>query len=443
MHHQHQMHHHNPYATAGQQLQQTMAAVVGHPQMLWHGQGRCNQLGGSFINGRPLPMAKRKQIVELHEAGTRPCQISRLLKVSHGCVSKILNRYQETGSIDPGIIGGSKKKKAAAALAQAAGQTRAQIRGEVSQVSQTRQRSVDSSICVKSIEPNESTTHQIATTNSMSLGHQQHNNHHSNIHHNQHHHHNQQQQVASVANAAVAAAVANFPVASYNHHNHQQHHHHQQQQHWQQQQQHQHQQQVAHQQNVYDYYNHQRRHHPYAAHYAARVVGATEHQLPASTVDQLYPHHGHAHQQTHHQQQQQQQQSAAAAAAAAAVAVYTNSSANYHNHQYSLPVHHEPPAVSHQAQNLYQVDESSAAISATSHTTTRSPVVASHYEHQEQAQINQTPAISQQFNLMAVTRAGAYANPSTIATSTTVTGSASEQQLNQGKCCVQLTLGAR
>ena len=69
-----------------------------------------NQLGGVFINGRPLPNHIRLKIVEMAAAGVRPCVISRQLRVSHGCVSKILNRYQETGSIRPGVIGGSKPK---------------------------------------------------------------------------------------------------------------------------------------------------------------------------------------------------------------------------------------------------------------------------------------------------------------------------------------------
>ncbi|RCN26257.1 paired box' domain protein, partial [Ancylostoma caninum] len=41
----------------------------------------------------------------------RPCHISRQLRVSHGAVSKILNRYAETGSISPGQIGGNPRAK--------------------------------------------------------------------------------------------------------------------------------------------------------------------------------------------------------------------------------------------------------------------------------------------------------------------------------------------
>ncbi|XP_044746838.1 paired box protein Pax-1 [Coccinella septempunctata] len=72
--------------------------------------GEVNQLGGVFVNGRPLPNAIRLRIVELSQVGIRPCDISRQLRVSHGCVSKILARYHETGSILPGAIGGSKPR---------------------------------------------------------------------------------------------------------------------------------------------------------------------------------------------------------------------------------------------------------------------------------------------------------------------------------------------
>ena len=57
-----------------------------------------------FVNGRPLPDHIRYRIVQLALSGVRPCDISRQLLVSHGCVSKILTRFYETGSIQPGSI---------------------------------------------------------------------------------------------------------------------------------------------------------------------------------------------------------------------------------------------------------------------------------------------------------------------------------------------------
>ena len=74
------------------------------------GQAGVNQLGGVFVNGRPLPDHIRRQIVEMALVGIRPCDISRKLLVSHGCVSKILTRFYETGSIRPGSIANKQQK---------------------------------------------------------------------------------------------------------------------------------------------------------------------------------------------------------------------------------------------------------------------------------------------------------------------------------------------
>ncbi|VDL19433.1 unnamed protein product [Hymenolepis diminuta] len=82
------------------------------------GHSGVNQLGGAFVNGRPLPDSVRRKIVEMAQAGARPCDISRMLQVSNGCVSKILCRFYETGSIRPKAIGGSKPRVATDAVVE-------------------------------------------------------------------------------------------------------------------------------------------------------------------------------------------------------------------------------------------------------------------------------------------------------------------------------------
>jgi len=125
----------------------------------FQGQGRMNQLGGVFINGRPLPNHIRLKIIEMAAAGVRPCVISRQLRVSHGCVSKILNRYQETGSIRPGVIGGSKPRVATPEVENKIDEYKRENPGIFSW--EIRERLVKDGLCTKECAPSVSSISRV------------------------------------------------------------------------------------------------------------------------------------------------------------------------------------------------------------------------------------------------------------------------------------------
>uniref|UniRef100_A0A0N4ZHY3 Paired domain-containing protein n=1 Tax=Parastrongyloides trichosuri TaxID=131310 RepID=A0A0N4ZHY3_PARTI len=60
-----------------------------------------NLYGRPYCPGRPLSMGERCRIIELHRQGMKVNAISKALCVSHGCVSKIISRFRETGLLSP------------------------------------------------------------------------------------------------------------------------------------------------------------------------------------------------------------------------------------------------------------------------------------------------------------------------------------------------------
>ncbi|KAL3861915.1 hypothetical protein ACJMK2_007927 [Sinanodonta woodiana] len=145
-------------------FQYHLAGLGFMPTFPLEGQGRVNQLGGVFINGRPLPNHIRLKIIELASQGVRPCVISRQLRVSHGCVSKILQRYQETGSIRPGVIGGSKPRVATPEVEKKVEQYKKENPGIFSW--EIRDRLLKENVCDRSSVPSVSSISRVLRTKS-------------------------------------------------------------------------------------------------------------------------------------------------------------------------------------------------------------------------------------------------------------------------------------
>uniref|UniRef100_A0A0N5A991 Paired domain-containing protein n=1 Tax=Syphacia muris TaxID=451379 RepID=A0A0N5A991_9BILA len=122
-------------------------------------QGRVNQLGGVFINGRPLPQHIRLKIIEMAKNGIKPCHISRQLRVSHGCVSKILYKYAETGSISPGQIGGNSRSRKAL-LAVESHITQFYVQNPNLTASEIRRMLIQENICTAANAPTVSLIHK-------------------------------------------------------------------------------------------------------------------------------------------------------------------------------------------------------------------------------------------------------------------------------------------
>jgi len=59
------------------------------------------------------PLALRSRIIEAVESGTAAREAARRFVVSHSSAINLVRRWRETGSLEPGQIGGQRKRKLA------------------------------------------------------------------------------------------------------------------------------------------------------------------------------------------------------------------------------------------------------------------------------------------------------------------------------------------
>uniref|UniRef100_A0AC35G854 Uncharacterized protein n=1 Tax=Panagrolaimus sp. PS1159 TaxID=55785 RepID=A0AC35G854_9BILA len=72
-----------------------------------------NKNGGNYLNGKPLDLERRREIIERFKNGEKVNAIAVKLKITHGVVSKITRHYNQTGSYLPKKRSNPSEKKAA------------------------------------------------------------------------------------------------------------------------------------------------------------------------------------------------------------------------------------------------------------------------------------------------------------------------------------------
>uniref|UniRef100_A0A7I4Z2Y3 Paired domain-containing protein n=1 Tax=Haemonchus contortus TaxID=6289 RepID=A0A7I4Z2Y3_HAECO len=118
-----------------------------------------NQLGRTYSPGLPLSMCEREEIVKLFQAGWKICDISKRLCVTHSCVSKILNRYRQTGSVRPKD---AKEGRTESPLVTAVRDYRTRL--GMSRQGEIREQLIKDGICTRETAPSRSSINHILRT---------------------------------------------------------------------------------------------------------------------------------------------------------------------------------------------------------------------------------------------------------------------------------------